>query len=222
MAFKMIYDTRNRTNLSKLADNTKNAAFKWYQYCIDNRIQILIYETIRTLEAQKQNVAKGASKTLKSYYLVGQALDFVPVDSKGNATWSINNYIRKDIMSAIKYAKALEFTWGGDWDNDGDWRDETFLDSPHLQFNFKGYGTDTFGKLKVDVISNEEDDTMKFSSNTTKNAIRDELSQYVEKDYIDKSWITKFDNGTMTNGDYLALKLIAEQRKNSKASHKFG
>lgn len=63
---------------------------------------------------------------------------------------------------------------------------------------------------------------MKFSSNTTKNAIRDELSQYVEKDYIDKSWITKFDNGTMTNGDYLALKLIAEQRKNSKASHKFG
>lgn len=138
MAFKMIYDTRNRTNLSKLADNTKNAAFKWYQYCIDNRIQILIYETIRTLEAQKQNVAKGASKTLKSYYLVGQALDFVPVDSKGNATWSINNYIRKDIMSAIKYAKALEFTWGGDWDNDGDWRDETFLDSPHLQFNFKG------------------------------------------------------------------------------------
>lgn len=63
---------------------------------------------------------------------------------------------------------------------------------------------------------------MKFTNDTTKNAIRDELSQYVEKDYIDKSWLTKFDNETITNGDYLALRLTAEQRKNSKATRKFG
>nr|WP_097073936.1 M15 family metallopeptidase [Ureibacillus xyleni] len=145
----MIYDDRNRNNLNKLADHTKIAAYKWYQYCIDNQIQILIYETIRTKEKQAENVAKGASKTMMSYHLVGQALDFVPVNSKGEATWSINSYIRKDVMSAINYAKSLGFTWGGDWDNDGEWRDETFLDSPHLQYNYKGYATDSFNKVKV-------------------------------------------------------------------------
>ncbi|HIC7483949.1 TPA: DUF5776 domain-containing protein, partial [Listeria monocytogenes] len=38
----------------------------------------------------------------------------------------------------IAKAKALGFTWGGDWDG--------FVDNPHLQFEYKGYGTDTFGK----------------------------------------------------------------------------
>lgn len=144
MSFEMIYDKRNRGNLNLLADNTKSQAYKWYQYCIDNKIQILIYETIRTLKTQRENVKRGVSKTLRSYHLVGQALDFVFIDSKGNALWSMQSYLDK--IKVVNYAKSLGFTWGSDWDNDGDWRDESFLDSPHLQLNYKGYGTDTFGK----------------------------------------------------------------------------
>ena len=143
----MIYDKRNRDNLNKLADNTKIKAYQWYQYCIDNKIQILIYETIRTKAQQAENVKNKKSQTMRSYHIVGQALDFVFVDSKGNALWSINDYVKK--MEVIKYAKSLGFTWGGDWDNDGNWKDETFLDSPHLQYEYKGYGKDTFGKIKV-------------------------------------------------------------------------
>ena len=79
---------------------------------------------------------KGVSQTMKSYHLVGQALDFVPVDSKGNALW--NGYYAKDIQKAIKEAKRLGFEWGGDW--------KGFKDEPHLQYNYKGYGTDTFNK----------------------------------------------------------------------------
>lgn len=135
----MIYDKRNRDNLAKLGDNTKVAALKWYNYCVDNNIEILIYETIRTLEQQKQNVANGASQTLKSYHLVGQALDFVPVDSKGNTLW--NGYGTAAIQNAVKYAKSIGFEWGGDW--------KSFVDKPHLQYNYKGYGTDTFGKITV-------------------------------------------------------------------------
>ncbi|TKH23356.1 M15 family metallopeptidase, partial [Bacillus cereus] len=74
----MKYQTRNVNNLNKLADNTKAVAFKWYQYCIDNGIEVLIYETIRTVEQQREYVRKGASQTMRSYHLVGQALDFVP------------------------------------------------------------------------------------------------------------------------------------------------
>ncbi|GGH16682.1 hypothetical protein GCM10008013_11600 [Paenibacillus segetis] len=75
----MRYDARNRTNLDKLAPNTLKAAYAWYEYCIRNGIEILIYETIRTLETQKLYLANGRSKTLRSYHIVGQALDFVPV-----------------------------------------------------------------------------------------------------------------------------------------------
>lgn len=147
----MYYDKRNRGNLNDLAENTRKAAYKWYQYCLDNNINILIYETIRTKATQEEYVKKGASKTMRSYHLVGQALDFVPIiDSKGTAGWSIKDYTRKDILDAIKYAKTLGFTWGGDWNNNGDWRDEKFLDSPHLQFEYKGYGTD--GRQPINLI----------------------------------------------------------------------
>lgn len=142
----MYYDSRNRGNLDKLADHTKIAAYKWYEWVKDNGYNILIYETIRTKAQQTANVKKGASQTMRSYHLVGQALDFVFVDQKGNTLWSINEYTKR--MNVIKKAKELGFTWGGDWDNDGDWRDETFLDSPHLQYEYRGYGTDTFGKVK--------------------------------------------------------------------------
>ncbi|MEQ6355292.1 M15 family metallopeptidase [Lysinibacillus sp. M3] len=140
----MIYDTRNRNKVSKLADNTKLLTLKLYQYCIDNSIQILIYETIRTIEQQKLNVAKGVSQTMKSYHLVGQALDWVLVDSNGNALW--NAYKTPNADKVINYAKKLGFESGRDWG----W------DSPHLQYEYKGYGTDTFGKI----IENGDELTM--------------------------------------------------------------
>lgn len=42
---------------------------------------------------------------------------------------------------AIKEAKRLGFEWGGDWKN--------FVDKPHLQYYYKGYGTDTFNGSKA-------------------------------------------------------------------------
>jgi len=137
------YHNRNVSNLNKLADNTKAAAFKWYQYCIDNEIEVLIYETIRTVEQQREYVRKGASQTMRSYHLVGQALDFVPIQSNGTEDW--NGYNKEPWESAIRYAKQIGFEWGGDW--------KGFVDSPHLQYNYKGYGTDTFGKGAQNVVA---------------------------------------------------------------------
>ncbi|MEW4153065.1 M15 family metallopeptidase [Bacillus thuringiensis] len=139
----MKYQTRNVNNLNKLADNTKAAAFKWYQYCIDNGIEVLIYETIRTVEQQREYVRKGASQTMRSYHLVGQALDFVPIQSNGTEDW--NGYNKEPWASAIRYAKQIGFEWGGDW--------KGFVDSPHLQYNYKGYGTDTFRKGAQNVVT---------------------------------------------------------------------
>lgn len=154
----MIYDSRNRDNLNKLADNTKTAAYKWYQYCMNNKIEVLIYETIRTVEQQKKNVAKGASQTMRSYHIVGQALDFVLVDSKGNALW--NGYKTSNAQKIIKQAEILGFESGDRW--------TSFPDSPHLQYNYKGYGTDTFGKMKNPTVKNPDDWTKKVGYNAPK------------------------------------------------------
>lgn len=48
----------------------------------------------------------------------------------------------------------------------------------------------------------KDDDTMKFTSSTAKAAVHDYIQQAVDKKLIDKSWFEKFDNGTMTNGDF--------------------
>lgn len=137
---KPTYHERNLSNINKLAPNTKQAALKWYNYCIKNNINVLIYETTRTKERQEELVDNGKSQTRKSYHLVGQALDFVPIVN-GKEGW--NSYDIEPFKSAIQYAKSIGFTWGGDWSG--------FVDQPHLQFEYKGYGTDKVLEAKPPV-----------------------------------------------------------------------
>ncbi len=58
----------------------------------------------------------------------------------------------------------------------------------------------------------QDDDIMKFTNDATKVAVREYLKQSVDKKLIDKSWLDKFDNGTMTSGDFEGLKIIIAQR----------
>ncbi|EAC6165905.1 DUF5776 domain-containing protein [Listeria monocytogenes] len=129
------YYSRSLANVNKLADNTKAAARKLLDWSESNGIEVLIYETIRTKEQQAANVANGASQTMRSYHLVGQALDFVMAKGK-TVDWGA--YRSDKGKKFVAKAKSLGFEWGGDWSG--------FVDNPHLQFNYKGYGTDTFGK----------------------------------------------------------------------------
>jgi len=130
------YHERNLDNISRLAPNTKKVALEWYNWCVKNKIDILIYETIRTVEQQKQYVASGKSKTMQSYHLVGQALDWVPIVD-GKPDW--NAYSQRPFLTAIEQAEKLGFTSGYRWG----W------DAPHLQFQYKGYGTDKESENKT-------------------------------------------------------------------------
>jgi len=58
----------------------------------------------------------------------------------------------------------------------------------------------------------QDDDIMKFTNDAPKAAVREYLKQSVDKKLIDKSWLDKFDNGTMTSGDFEGLKIIIAQR----------
>lgn len=158
----MHYENRNLATLNTLADRTKAQALKLYAYAKEIGFEILIYEGIRSVEQQRRNVANKKSQTMKSYHIVGQAFDFVPVNASGEALWNMGAYVTPKGLKFIAKAKSLGFTWGADWNNNGKWTDEKFVDSPHLQYTYKGYGTDSFSGKKVAPVSkNVADATIK-------------------------------------------------------------
>ncbi|EDO0884380.1 M15 family peptidase [Listeria monocytogenes] len=194
------YYSRSLANVNKLADNTKAAARKLLDWSESNGIEVLIYETIRTKEQQAANVASGASQTMRSYHLVGQALDFVMTKSK-TVDWGA--YRSDKGKKFVAKAKALGFEWGGDWSG--------FVDNPHLQFNYKGYGTDTFGK------GASTSNSPKPSANANTNSLG--LVDYMNLNKLDSSFANrkklanqygiKNYNGTATQNTTLLAKLKA-------------
>ncbi|EIQ9356260.1 M15 family metallopeptidase [Listeria monocytogenes] len=166
------YYSRSLANVNKLADNTKVAARKLLDWAENSGIEVLIYETIRTKEQQSANVASGASQTMRSYHLVGQALDFVMAKGK-TVNWG--GYRSDKGKKFVAKAKSLGFEWGGDWSG--------FVDNPHLQFNYKGYGTDTFGK------GASTSNSSKPSANTNTNSLG--LVDYMNMNKLDSSFANR-------------------------------
>ncbi|EAC2627229.1 M15 family peptidase [Listeria monocytogenes] len=205
------YYSRSLANVNKLADNTKAAARKLLDWSESNGIEVLIYETIRTKEQQAANVASGASQTMRSYHLVGQALDFVMTKSK-TVDWG--GYRSANAKKFIAKAKALGFTWGGDWDG--------FVDNPHLQFEYKGYGTDTFGK------GASTSNSSKPSANANTNSLG--LVDYMNLNKLDSSFANrkklanqygiKDYKGTATQNTTLLAKLKAGKPHTPASSNK--
>lgn len=99
-----------------------------------------VVEGLRSLETQKAYVAKGVSKTMKSYHLqqkdgYGHAVDLYPYYNGSvqvEAPFSRYKMIADAMLAAAKELGVV-VTWGADWDRDGDTSDHTFIDSPHYQ-----------------------------------------------------------------------------------------
>jgi len=99
-------------------------------------IDFTVLEVLRTVARQRELVAKGASKTMRSRHLPGangksHAVDIAPLDG-GQVSWAWPLYHR--LAPIIKQA-ALEvgvpIEWGGDW--------KSFKDGPHFQLPFNKY-----------------------------------------------------------------------------------
>jgi len=128
---------------------------------------------------------------------------------------------RLSIVGAI--AKKLGITWGGYWPVGQ-------YDAPHFEIPTtwkipSGYKLEgqvivpTSSAVKVQFIvedkpqqTEKDDDEMNFTSTTAKAAVRDYIQQVVNKGLINKSWLEKFDNGTITGGDFEGLKMIIAPR----------
>jgi len=100
----------------------------------DGDRDFIVTEGARTIERQKELMAKGATKTLKSrhlrtwskgYGLVAHAIDVAPTLS-GKVRWDWPLF--HDIHDAFRAASidcGVEFEWGGLW--------KSFPDGPHFQ-----------------------------------------------------------------------------------------
>lgn len=94
-----------------------------------------VNEGLRTKERQKELVASGASKTMRSKHLTGHAVDLVPVPVNGQIPWKDDKKFKAIGDAMFKAAKELnvKIRWGKDWNMNGIYTDETFVDSPHFE-----------------------------------------------------------------------------------------
>ena len=96
-----------------------------------SNLDFTVLEGLRTFERQRQLVAEGASKTLKSRHLTGHAVDLAPmIGGKISWDWPLYNRLAK-IVKAAAAEEKLPLTWGGDW--------RTFKDGPHWELPWKFY-----------------------------------------------------------------------------------
>ena len=94
-------------------------------------IDFTVIEGRRTLARQKQLVAKGASKTMRSRHLTGHAVDIAPyVGGRIRWDWPLYYPLAETIKQAARDV-GVPVEWGGDWES---WRD-----GPHWQLPRKQY-----------------------------------------------------------------------------------
>ncbi|MED4554689.1 M15 family metallopeptidase [Lysinibacillus capsici] len=209
-------------DLSELTAAAQTACRLLFQECFKAGIvDIFITETFRSQARQNYLYEQGRTRpgqkvtwTLKSNHTSRRAWDIAVAPPR-------NLYDISTLSKVGAIAKKLGIEWGGYWEAGK-------YDAPHFEIPTtwkmpKGYKLEgqvlvpSNSKLKVQLIvkdkpKEKDDDTMKFTNPTTENAVRDYIKQAVDKGKIDKSWLDKFDSGTMTGGDFEGLKIIIAQR----------
>jgi len=82
---------------------------------IVTKVDFAVVEGLRSLERQRELVAKGASQTLKSKHIEGNAVDLMAFIG-GRGSWELNLY--DDIADAMKMAattSGVSLRWGAAW-----------------------------------------------------------------------------------------------------------
>jgi peptidoglycan L-alanyl-D-glutamate endopeptidase CwlK len=94
-------------------------------------MDVTIIEGLRTKERQEELVAKGASKTKFSKHIEGKALDVAPYP----IDWENRDgfYYMGGMIRGIAQQLGYDIRYGGDWDSDGQTKDNNFDDLVHIE-----------------------------------------------------------------------------------------
>tara|TARA_R100001244_G_scaffold79515_1_gene62531 strand:- start:154 stop:546 length:393 start_codon:yes stop_codon:yes gene_type:complete len=97
-------------------------------------MDLTILEGLRSVERQKELVASGASKTMKSKHLKGWAVDVTPYPVDFDSAKGINrHYYMAGMLRGIAHMMKIPVRSGADWDSDGEIKDQKFNDLVHLE-----------------------------------------------------------------------------------------
>ncbi len=87
----------------------------------------IITEGLRTVERQRQLVAKGASQTMNSRHITGHAVDLAAtVDGEVRWDWPLYHRLATAMKEAARQL-GIRMVWGGDW--------RSFKDGPHFELD---------------------------------------------------------------------------------------
>lgn len=123
--------------------------------CHDD-LQALMYEVVKDIDCtvlegkrteaqQVENVAKGVSKTLDSKHVYPLASPSLAVDiapfplrwpDRGSSTYMLDLarfYYFGGYVKSVAKRMGFKIRWGGDWDGDNMFIDQTFHDLPHFE-----------------------------------------------------------------------------------------
>lgn len=93
-------------------------------------IDVSVIEGLRSVETQKQYVALGVSKTMRSKHLIGKAVDLYPYPVPRLQSGEIDSNSEKwnqlgGVVLTIARAMGIKVQWGGLW--------TSFIDKPHFE-----------------------------------------------------------------------------------------
>lgn len=98
-------------------------------------MDVAIIEGVRSEETQYKYFLDGKSKldgkNKKSKHQLGKAVDLAPypINWKDNTSF----YYMGGMIRGIAKQLNLKVRWGGDWDSDGETKDQTFMDLVHIE-----------------------------------------------------------------------------------------
>ena len=94
-------------------------------------MDVTIIEGLRTEARQMELLAQGKSKTKYSKHLEGKAVDLAPypIDWEDRERF----HYMGGMIRGIGKQQGVDIRWGGDWDSDGEIKDNSFDDLVHVE-----------------------------------------------------------------------------------------
>jgi|TARA_Y100001938_G_C8094968_1_gene437522 peptidoglycan L-alanyl-D-glutamate endopeptidase CwlK len=94
-------------------------------------MDVTVIEGLRSADRQQELLKKGATKVKYSKHMEGKAVDIAPypIDWKDRDRFHYMGGMIRGIAKQLN----ISVRWGGDWDSDGETKDNNFDDLVHVE-----------------------------------------------------------------------------------------
>ena len=99
-------------------------------------ISIRVLEGLRTPKRQQHLYDSGKTKTLKSKHVIGKAVDLIWENFRFD-DWENRErfFYHAGYIQRVADSQHTRIRWGGDWDSDMDFTDQSFDDLVHFELS---------------------------------------------------------------------------------------